>query len=55
MALALGSLWGVLPAVLTMLGLVWRLFDEEAFLADNLPGYREYCAKVCWHLIPGLF
>jgi protein-S-isoprenylcysteine O-methyltransferase Ste14 len=55
MTLALGSYWGVVPAILTILGLVWRLFDEEKFLAKNLSGYRDYCAKVRWHLIPGVF
>jgi len=55
MSLALGSYWGLIPAILTILGLVWRLFDEEKFLAENLSGYREYCAKVRWHLIPGVF
>lgn len=54
-SLALGSYWGLIPSVLTILGLVWRLFDEEKFLARNLPGYTEYCAKVRWHLIPGIF
>lgn len=54
-SLALGSFWGLIPAALTILGLVWRLFDEEKFLAQNLPGYTEYCAKVRWHLIPGIF
>jgi len=52
---ALGSYWGLIPAVLTILSFVWRLFDEEKFLAQNLPGYTEYCAKVRWHLIPKLF
>ncbi len=55
MSLALGSYWGLIPAILTILGLVWRLFDEEKFLAQNLPGYREYCDKVHWRLIPGIF
>jgi protein-S-isoprenylcysteine O-methyltransferase Ste14 len=55
MSLALGSYWGLIASVLTILGLVWRLFDEEKFLAKNLPGYAEYCAKVRWHLIPGIF
>jgi protein-S-isoprenylcysteine O-methyltransferase Ste14 len=55
MSLTLGSYWGLIPAILTTLGLVWRLFDEEKFLAENLPGYRQYCAKVPWHLIPGVF
>ena len=54
-SLALGSYWGLIPAILTILGLVWRLFDEEKFLAHNLPGYLDYCAKVRWHLIPGVF
>jgi protein-S-isoprenylcysteine O-methyltransferase Ste14 len=55
MALALGSWWGLIASVITILGLVWRLFDEEKFLAESLPGYAEYCARVRWHLIPGIF
>jgi len=55
MSLALGSYWGLIPALFTILGLVWRLLDEEEFLAQNLPGYMEYLAKVRWHLIPGIF
>jgi len=54
-SLALGSYWGLIASGLTVLGLVWRLLDEEKFLAENLPGYTEYCAKVRWHLIPGVF
>lgn len=55
MSLALGSYWGLIASVLTILSLVWRLLDEEKFLAQNLRGYTEYCAKVRWHLIPGVF
>ena len=55
MTLALGSYWGLIPVMLTVLGLVWRLLDEEDFLSGNLPGYMEYRAKVRWHLIPGVF
>jgi len=54
-SLALGSYWGLIPVLLTILGLVLRLLDEERFLAKNLTGYTEYCAKVRWHLIPGIF
>ena len=54
-ALALGSYWALVPAILMLLGFVWRLFDEERFLAQNLPSYTAYCAKVRWHLIPGIF
>ncbi|MGZ6249311.1 MAG: methyltransferase family protein [Syntrophales bacterium] len=55
MSLALGSYWGLIASVLTILGLVRRLLDEEQFLAQNLPGYTDYCAKVRRHLIPGIF
>jgi protein-S-isoprenylcysteine O-methyltransferase Ste14 len=55
MSFALGSYWGLIPAILTILGLVWRLSDEEEFLANSLDGYNEYRAKVRWHLIPRIF
>src|SRR5216684_2918773 len=37
--LALGSYWGLLPFVGMVPFLIWRLFDEETFLAQNLTGY----------------
>jgi protein-S-isoprenylcysteine O-methyltransferase Ste14 len=54
-ALALGSFWALIPALLTILGLVVRLLDEEKFLAKNLAGYTDYCAKLRWRLMPGIF
>lgn len=53
--LALGSYWGLLEFPLALAALIWRLLDEERFLAKNLHGYTEYCAKVRWRLIPGVF
>jgi protein-S-isoprenylcysteine O-methyltransferase Ste14 len=53
--LALGSYWGLLAFVAVLPALIWRLLDEEKFLARNLPGYVEYCARVPWRLIPGVF
>jgi protein-S-isoprenylcysteine O-methyltransferase Ste14 len=53
--LALGSWWALLPAAGLIAALVWRLNDEERFLLENLPGYREYCGRVRQHLIPGLW
>ena len=53
--LGLGSYWGLLPLAATMPFLMWRLLDEERFLSKNLPGYTEYCTKVRWRLIPGVF
>jgi hypothetical protein len=30
----------------------WRMFDEERFLAQNLPGYADYQRRVPHRLIP---
>jgi len=29
--------------------------DEEKFLSENLEGYKEYCEKTTYRLIPGLW
>jgi protein-S-isoprenylcysteine O-methyltransferase Ste14 len=55
MPLALGSYWGFLVFLAVLPVLIWRLLDEERFLAKNLPGYVEYCAKVRWRLVPKVF
>jgi protein-S-isoprenylcysteine O-methyltransferase Ste14 len=53
--LALGSYWGLLILLPLAAVLVIRLLDEEIFLGRSLPGYAEYCAKVRYRLIPGLW
>src|SRR5262245_45491307 len=50
--IALGSWWGLLVIAALMPVLLWRLFDEEKFLATNLPGYVDYQSKVRHRLIP---
>jgi protein-S-isoprenylcysteine O-methyltransferase Ste14 len=50
--LALGSYWGLVPVAAMMPFLIWRLFDEERFLAENLPGYTEYQQRVRHRLVP---
>lgn len=52
MPLALGSLWGLSIIVPFSLLIVWRLLDEERFLAGNLGGYSEYQHRVRYRLIP---
>jgi protein-S-isoprenylcysteine O-methyltransferase Ste14 len=52
MPIALGSKWGVLVIAATTPALIWRLLDEERFLAKNLPGYVEYQSKVRYRLVP---
>ncbi len=53
--LALGSYRGLLASALTTFAFIWRLFDEERFLAESLSGYVEYCHQVRWRLLPGVF
>jgi protein-S-isoprenylcysteine O-methyltransferase Ste14 len=50
--IALASWWGVLILVALLPALIWRLVDEEKFLASNLPGYSEYQRKVRYRLVP---
>jgi protein-S-isoprenylcysteine O-methyltransferase Ste14 len=53
--LALGSWWGLVPAALLLATLVWRLLDEERYLARNLPGYADYQRQVRTRLVPGIW
>lgn len=50
--LALGSYWGLVPIVAMMPFLIWRLLDEERFLARNLSGYIEYQKQVPHRVVP---
>jgi protein-S-isoprenylcysteine O-methyltransferase Ste14 len=50
--IALGSWWGVLIVVALVPALIWRLLDEEQFLARNLSGYVEYQGGVRYRLLP---
>src|ERR1035438_2433588 len=47
---ALGSWWGLFTLIPILLVVVWRLLDEEIFLAGNLPGYSEYQNRVQYRL-----
>ena len=53
--IALGSLWGLLAFAAMMPALIWRIFDEEKFLAAELPGYSAYEERVRYRLIPGIW
>jgi protein-S-isoprenylcysteine O-methyltransferase Ste14 len=53
--LALASWVALGCAALALLVLVPRLLDEERVLRRDLPGYAEYCRRVRWRLVPGLY
>ncbi len=55
MPIALGSWWGLCVILLLMPISLWRLFDEEKLLSNDLPGYREYIQKVPYRLVPHLW
>jgi protein-S-isoprenylcysteine O-methyltransferase Ste14 len=50
--LALASYWGLVSIAAMMLFLIWRLIDEERFLARNLSGYTAYQKRVRHRLVP---
>lgn len=50
--LALGSWLAFIPVFLLFAAIVWRLLEEEKFLAKNLTGYASYRQKVRYRLIP---
>jgi protein-S-isoprenylcysteine O-methyltransferase Ste14 len=52
---ALGSLPALLPAALLGVGIVVRTVLEDRTLHAELPGYREYAARVRWRLLPHVF
>lgn len=55
MPLALGSYWGLLFVIPSVLLLVFRILDEERLLTGELPGYREYARRVRYRLVPNVW
>lgn len=52
---ALGSFWGVLGTIPLLVLIIFRLLDEEKFLAEHLSGYTEYCNSTRYRLIPRIW
>jgi len=53
--LALGTIWALIPRVLTIGLIILRTALEDQMLQEDLPGYREYASRVRFRLIPGLW
>ncbi|MBI5422380.1 isoprenylcysteine carboxylmethyltransferase family protein [Candidatus Peregrinibacteria bacterium] len=53
--LSLGSVWGLIPAVLVIPFLALRAVLEEKTLLKELPGYRAYAKKVKYRFLPGVW
>lgn len=54
-ALALGSLWTLVPAAVALVIAVIRTELEDRTLQAELPGYRDYARGVHYRLIPGIY
>jgi len=50
--LALGSYWALITFVLVIPMNAYRIINEEKLLSRDLPGYKDYCSKTRYRLIP---
>ncbi|HWR25086.1 MAG TPA: isoprenylcysteine carboxylmethyltransferase family protein [Methanosarcina sp.] len=48
----IGSLYGLIPALLLVFSFVFRTYFEDRMLYEELPGYKEYTKKVRYRLLP---
>jgi protein-S-isoprenylcysteine O-methyltransferase Ste14 len=55
MAVALGSLWALLPAAFVGVLLSVRCGLEDATLHRELPGYTDYARTVRYRIVPGVW
>jgi protein-S-isoprenylcysteine O-methyltransferase Ste14 len=55
LALALGSLWALIPSLLACGLLVVRTVLEDRMLQRELPGYEQYTRRVRHRLVPGVW
>lgn len=53
--LSLGSYWGLIPAVLTLMPVIIRTHLEDKTLHEELEGYSDYAQKVRFRLIPHIW
>lgn len=54
-ALALSSVWTLVPAAIALVIAVIRTALEDSTLQEELPGYREYARRVRYRLAPGIY
>jgi protein-S-isoprenylcysteine O-methyltransferase Ste14 len=55
MALALDSVWILIPATVAVVIAVVRTALEDRTLQEELPGYRQYADRVRYRLIPRIY
>ena len=55
MPIALGSYWAMIFYLPIIPILIFRILNEEKVLSKDLEGYKEYCKKVKYRMIPGIW
>jgi protein-S-isoprenylcysteine O-methyltransferase Ste14 len=55
MPLTLRSYWAFIPSALGYLTIIVRTAMEDRLLYNDLPGYKDYAARVRYRLIPGVW
>jgi protein-S-isoprenylcysteine O-methyltransferase Ste14 len=55
MALALSSIWTLIPVAVAVIITVVRTVLEDKALKAELPGYQDYARRVRYRLIPAIF
>jgi len=53
--LALGSLWALIPGVVSALLMIARTGLEDRSLHTELPGYADYARQTPYRLLPGVW
>jgi len=53
--LALGSVWALIPAGITVILTIVRTALEDRTLRNELPGYAEYTQRTRYRLLPGIW
>lgn len=54
-SIALGSLFGLIPAFLLAIIIIIRTYKEDKMLHKELPRYNEYAKKTPYRLLPGIW
>ncbi len=54
-AMALGSWWSLVPAMVLSILILRRTALEDRYLKEHLDGYTTYAAKVRFRLVPGIW
>lgn len=55
LGLALNAWWSWIAVVLVIAAYAWKTRLEDRLLGSELPGYKAYCGKTRYMLIPGIW